>query len=218
MKKLITFFMVAVCIFLAACSGDSVTNSIYEHLEKSVELEQPFVENQQELINLDNKEHEIYEQLIELSADEMDKINELVEEAKNTIEEREALLKEELDIMGTANEEFIKVKDLVSKLKEENQKEKAEKLIATMEQRYETFQELNELSVASLNENKKLYDLFKSEELTEDELKQQIEAVNATYDKEAEISNKFNELTEQYNQEKREFYESTDLNVAFDEE
>ena len=215
MKKIILFILITAVLFLAACSGDSVTNTMYEHLEKSVELEEPFIESQQQLISLDSKEQEIYGQLIELSADEMDKVNELADEAITTINERKEILAEELTIMSEANEEFSNVKELVEKLKEDDQIEKAEKLVNTMEKRYATFKELNEISVSSLDENEKLYQLFKNEELTEEELKEQITAVNEVYDQETELSNNFNQLTEQYNQEKREFYESTDLNIVF---
>lgn len=216
MKKIILFILITAVLFLAACSGDSVTNTMYEHLEKSVELEEPFIESQQQLISLDSKEQEIYGQLIELSADEMDKVNELADEAITTINDRKEILAEELTIMSEANEEFSNVKELVEKLKEDDQIEKAEKLVNTMEKRYATFKELNEISVSSLDENEKLYQLFKNEELTEEELKEQITAVNEVYDQETELSNNFNQLTEQYNQEKREFYESTDLNIVFE--
>lgn len=216
MKKIILFILITAVLFLAACSGDSVTNTMYEHLEKSVELEEPFIESQQQLISLDSKEQEIYGQLIELSADEMDKVNELADEAITTINERKEILAEELTIMSEANEEFSNVKELVEKLKEDDQIEKAEKLVNTMEKRYATFKELNEISVSSLDENEKLYQLFKNEELTEEELKEQITAVNEVYDQETELSNNFNQLTEQYNQEKREFYETTDLNIVFE--
>jgi len=216
MRKIILFILITAVLFLAACSGDSVTNTMYEHLEKSVELEEPFIESQQQLISLDSKEQEIYGQLIELSADEMDKVNELADEAITTINDRKEILAEELTIMSEANEEFSNVKELVEKLKEDDQIEKAEKLVDTMEKRYATFKELNEISVSSLDENEKLYQLFKNEELTEEELKEQITAVNEVYDQETELSNNFNQLTEQYNQEKREFYESTDLNIVFE--
>lgn len=216
MRKIILFILITAVLFLAACSGDSVTNTMYEHLEKSVELEEPFIESQQQLISLDSKEQEIYGQLIELSADEMDKVNELADEAITTINDRKEILAEELTIMSEANEEFSNVKELVEKLKEDDQIEKAEKLVDTMEKRYATFKELNEISVSSLDENEKLYQLFKNEELSEEELKEQITAVNEVYDQETELSNNFNQLTEQYNQEKREFYETTDLNIVFE--
>src|SRR5690625_4550968 len=98
MRKIILFILITAVLFLAACSGDSVTNTMYEHLEKSVELEEPFIESQQQLISLDSKEQEIYGQLIELSADEMDKVNELADEAITTINDRKEILAEELTI------------------------------------------------------------------------------------------------------------------------
>lgn len=48
----------AACI-LVACSGDSVANKMYEHLEKSVELEQPFAEQQESFADLEEKEQEV---------------------------------------------------------------------------------------------------------------------------------------------------------------
>ncbi len=82
----------AACI-LVACSGDSVANKMYEHLEKSVELEQPFAEQQESFADLEEKEQEVYNQIIELSSDQMDEITDLSEQAITNINKRRELLK-----------------------------------------------------------------------------------------------------------------------------
>ncbi|WP_018932820.1 YkyA family protein [Gracilibacillus lacisalsi] len=202
-------------LVLVGCSGESVANDMYEHLEETVELERTFVEQQEPFTALEEEEQELYNQIIELTADEMDEITSLSEQAIDTIEERKELLQTELESMQGAEEEFSQVKEYVDELDEEP-KEIAEEMIQTMDQRYEVYQQLNEAYLSSLDQDKILYELFMDEELTEEELREQIDTVNQSYDEVMEINTEFNELTDTYNQLKEDFYKAADLNVVYE--
>ncbi|WP_058306974.1 YkyA family protein [Gracilibacillus massiliensis] len=214
MRKLL-FIAVSLTLILVGCSGESVANDMYQHLEETVEIEKTFVDQQEPFIELEQEEQDLYNQIIELSADEMDEITSLSEQAITTIDDRKELLQTELESIEAAEQEFSKVKDYVEDL-EEDPKSIANDMIQTMEERYNTYGELNEAYHASLDQDKVLYELFMDEELTEEELRSQIETVNSSYDNVSEINNQFNELTEQYNQLKEDFYESAELNVVYE--
>ncbi len=117
--------------------------------------------------------------------------------------------------MEEAEQEFSQVKDYVDDLEEEP-KEIATDMIQTMEERYNAYDQLNEAYLASLEQDKVLYELFMDEKLTEEDLRAQIDTVNNSYDKVTEINNTFNDLTDQYNQLKEEFYQSAELNVVYE--
>ncbi|SHM88404.1 YkyA family protein [Gracilibacillus kekensis] len=214
MRKLL-FIAFLLTLFLVGCSGETVANDMYNHLEETVEIEKTFVEQQEPFMELEQEEQDLYNQIIELSADEMDKITSLSEKAITTIDERKELLQTELESMEAAEQEFSQVNDYVEDL-EEDPKSIASDMIQTMEERYNTYGQLNEAYHASLDQDKVLYELFMDEELTEEDLRSQIETVNNSYDKVTEINNKFNELTDQYNQLKEDFYQSVELNVVYE--
>ncbi|MGN8645165.1 YkyA family protein [Gracilibacillus sp. HCP3S3_G5_1] len=214
MKKL---FLIGVLLgmVLVGCSGESVANEMYNHLEETVELERPFVEQQEPFTALEKEEQELYNQIIELTADEMEEITSLSEQAISTIEDRKELLQTELESMKVAEEEFSQVKEYVDDLDEEP-KEVALEMIETMEQRYEAYQHLNDAYIVSLDEDRMLYELFMDQELTEEDLRDQIDNVNQSYDNVMAINTEFNQLTDDYNQLKEEFYRAADLNVSYE--
>lgn len=207
--------MLMMTVVLIGCSGQSVAHDMYDHLEKTAELEQPFAEQQEDFANLENEEQDLYNQMIELSADEMDEINSLSEQALATIEERIELLTVEKESMEEAEAEFAKVKEIVGDL-EEDQQESANALIETMDQRYDTYKQINDAYAAALDHNTTLYELMMDEDLTEEELKDQVDVVNQAYDEIISLNDEFNEYTDTYNEQKRAFYEATDLNVSFE--
>ncbi|MGP4040448.1 YkyA family protein [Gracilibacillus sp. D59] len=214
MRRLLQFGFLLTLV-LAGCSGESAANDMYDHLEKTVELEQPFAEQQEPFQALEKEEQELYNQIIELTADQMDEITSLSEQAITTIEDRKELLQTELESMQKAEQEFSQVKEYIDDLDEEPKKI-AEEMIQTMEQRYKVYQQLNDAYLASLDQDKKLYELFMDEKLTEEELRNQIDTVNQSYDDIMEINKQFNELTDTYNQLKEDFYKAADLNVVYE--
>ncbi len=214
MKKIVLLF--ALSIILAGCSGENAADKMYEHLEKSVELEQPFADQQEPFMKLEEEDQTIYNELIELSSDEMDQIKTLQEEALTNIDKRREMLATEKESIEAAEKEFGNISEYVPELKEEVAA-KAEEMTKVMEERFSTYYKLNEAYQNSLNEDVKLYELFVKEELTEEELTEQINTVNKLYEEVLDLNNQFNELTDSYNTLKEDFYKAADLNVVFED-
>ncbi|ENH97216.1 hypothetical protein J416_07242 [Gracilibacillus halophilus YIM-C55.5] len=215
MRKLGILVTMITMLLLIGCNQESTVEKMYDHLETAVELEQPFAEKQDTFSELEERDQEIYNELIQLSADELDKIESLTGEALNNIEERKKILADEKESMKSAEEEFLKAKKLVSDLDDPLQ-ETANEMITTMEERYQTYYELNDAYMVSLEEEKALYELFQKEDLTEEELSNLINTVNQQYETLMELNDTFNELTNTYNDQKANFYQEADLNIVQD--
>ncbi|SFS59900.1 MULTISPECIES: YkyA family protein [Halolactibacillus] len=204
-------------VMLTACSGESTQEEIYQHLEKSVELEVGFVEQQQPISELEQQEQEIYQDISDLGIDQYEEIKTLADEAITTIEERETLTGNERASIDNAKEEFDKVVPLVAELEEAELKTAAETMIEEMNQRYDAFVELNEAYKTSLTLDKELYELLKQEDLEEATFSEQVDEVNAQYQVVVEKNQLFNEETDAFNEAKRQFYEQSDLNISYEE-
>ncbi|GGM20260.1 hypothetical protein GCM10011351_02610 [Paraliobacillus quinghaiensis] len=202
--------------FLAACSGESTIDDMYVHLEEAVELESDFVAQQEPLTELEEEEQALYQEISELSMEEFDQISSLADEALASIEERKEILETEASSIESAKEEFDKIEPMIEELEDESLQEKARELVDKMDERYEAYQTLHDAYATSLEYDEELYNMLKQEDVEEDAISDQIEKINAQYQLVIEANDTFNEKTEAFNQAKKTFYESTDLNVTYE--
>lgn len=213
----------AVCIivilmfFLVAC-GKSAEEKIYDHLEEAVQLEKDFEKQQSGIIDLENKEREYFDQITELGMDEFEKIKELSKQAIDSIDERGDMIKLEKASIDASREEIKKAKEIIDNLKEETVKNKAKKMYEMMMKRYQAYDELNKAYARTLKLEKDLYVLLQDEDAEQKALTEHIENLNSSYDKVIDANGTFNDYTEQYNQLKQEFYNATDMEIAFNKE
>lgn len=212
--KSIILFLIST-LFLVACSGESVEEQMYQHMEESVRLESEFVAQQEPLSELERKEQEIYQEISELSVEEFDQIKELADLAIESIEQRKELIEAELSSIENSKKEFDKIKPLVEDLDDEELKTAAIDLLDMMEERYQAYLTLHEAYQTSLNYDTELYELLKKEDLEEPEFTEQIEKVNGQYQVIIDSNGAFNDATESFNSMKREFYNLTDLNITY---
>lgn len=212
--KSIILFLIST-LFLVACSGESVEEQMYQHMEESVRLESEFVAQQEPLSELERKEQEIYQEISELSVEEFDQIKELADLAIESIEQRKELIEAELSSIENSKKEFDKIKPLVEDLDDEELKTAAIDLLDMMEERYQAYLTLHEAYQTSLNYDTELYELLKKEDLEEPEFTEQIEKVNGQYQVIIDSNGAFNDATETFNSMKREFYNLTDLNITY---
>src|SRR5690625_1134097 len=104
------FIGLVLILSLIGCSKEApITEQIYEHLEKSVELESDYAEYQEEILELEQKEQNFYDEITDLSSDEIEKIKLLASEAMEVINEREELIEKEKERIDASKEEFSKV-------------------------------------------------------------------------------------------------------------
>ncbi|TDQ42258.1 YkyA family protein [Aureibacillus halotolerans] len=218
MKSVLRTIGFAVILFtLSACSfGASTAEEMYEHLEKALELEAEFQEQQEPLVELEKEEHKIYEEMITLTTEQMDQINALSEEALATINEREERLQKEQASIQASQEEFKKVEALVADLEEENVQQSAEELVTTMEERYSTYQLLNEAYTKAIALEKEMYTMVTDENMTMEQFTEQVEKINTAYEDVSKANKTFNDLTNKYNTLKPAFYEQAGLDIVFE--
>ncbi|SEN64974.1 Putative cell-wall binding lipoprotein [Amphibacillus marinus] len=203
-------------LLLVACSGESTQEQIYEHMEESVQLEADFVAQQQPLNELEQEEQEIYEQITELGMEDFDEIVSLAQQAIESIESRKALTENELDSIQASKDEFDQIEELISDLEDESLVALTNNLVDLMEERYQAFVTLNEVYVASLEYDQELYELLMQDDLQEEAYTEQVNLINDQYQLIQEANTSFNDATDAFNEQKREFYDQSDLNITYE--
>nr|WP_285873886.1 YkyA family protein [Halalkalibacter oceani] len=200
---------------LSGC-GEKPTETVYQHLEAAVELEAPFEEQQEPLQAAEVKENELFEDIIALGISDMEKITELADEALASIDSRLAMIETEKESIERSYAEFELIKPVQDEMEDEQLSSLLEELIVAMDNRYEHYQKLYEAYVTAAKEDEALFTMLKQEDLTMEELQAQIDGVNASYEVVAKEKEQFNQYTDEYNEKKRLFYETADLEVRFE--
>jgi Putative cell-wall binding lipoprotein len=212
-RFLILLLGIVLAVSAAGCSNKTPEEESYDLLEELASIEQGYEEQHEPLQKLEAEDNEIYAQIIELGMKEMDQITSLSDEAIEGIEKREELMKKEKDSINQSRERFSEFDELIGKLSDEKAQKEAAELQDIMQQRYEDYDELYDLYLASLTEEKKLYELFKNENATRDQFETQLESVNKAYSALTEANNQYNEQTEKYNDKKMSFYNLAGIEV-----
>lgn len=200
-------------IFLLSGCGENPAETIYEHLEKAVVLEEMFKEQQAPLVEAEQKEHEIYEQIISLGIDEFDEIVRLSQEALIYVNKRYEMIDKEKSSIEAGYNEFNKITSEHLEKLDEEVVEAFNKLKETMDNRYKAYQTLYQNYKNALDLDKQLYEMLQQEDLTMEALQAHIDKINASYEEVLAAKEEFNQYTEQYNELKEEFYKKTNLNV-----
>ncbi|RKQ37992.1 hypothetical protein D8M06_00645 [Oceanobacillus halophilus] len=209
--------MIGIIVVLSGCNSETIEEKMYTHLEEAVRLEAEFEKQQNEITELERKEQQIYSQIIDLDMDEFDQITELSQEAIQIIGERAELIDLEKESIDSSESEFKETEGLIKEIKDEEVKAKAEEMFEVMEERYRSYDQLNEAYIVSLDLEKKLYEMLQQEDLEQDELTEHINNINESYQEVLEANEQFNEFTVEYNNLKKEFYEIAGIEVDFEE-
>ncbi|WP_337192761.1 YkyA family protein [Halobacillus halophilus] len=211
--------LAAAAIVMTGCSNQEPEEQIYEHLEEAVSQEETFREQQEPMVELEEKEQQLYDEIIALNMDQFDQIKEKSEEAAGIVEERRNKLELEKESIDAAKAEFDEIKSPVEDLGEENEeaRDKAQELIDVMEKRYSTYEELYSAYDEALTLDAELYEMTRKEDLKEEDLKAQVEQINESYNQVIEKNEAFNQYTDEYNTLKKELYETMELEVTYEE-
>lgn len=205
-KKFVGFILLSIVACTLASCSHNVHDEIFAHLEAALELEQEFIESQEKLNELEERDMEIYDVLMELDAVDEGRLQSLTDEALQNVSERMKLLEEERNSIIQSKEEFQKIEPLIEEVEKDAIKEKLENLFQTMMERYEAYDEVYETYVESLYLTENLYNHFKNE-AAYTVLYETLEEVNRSYEKLFKANDKFNVLTKQYNRLKQEYYD-----------
>lgn len=199
---------------LTSCWKNPVEN-VYIHLEKAVELEEPFEAQQKPLQEAERKENELFTSLIHLQLEDREKIEQLVMEVMESIDLREQLVEMEKESMDSSFEHMSEIDKHLSRLKEPLLS-KAEALVSLQKERYEAYLGLYDVYKQAIRDDRILFQMFTDEDVSLHDLQQQINIVNHLYEKINEKKERFNELTIKYNKEKRLFYEAAELDIQYE--
>lgn len=195
-------------IVFASCSKNNIHEQIYEHLEAAFQAEQVFIESQEQLLRLEERDMEIYDEIIELDEVSEERLNELTNEAIQIVKERTQFLEEERNSIMESKEHFQKIEPLLEQIEDEAEREHVKKLHETMMERYSTYDEVYETYLESLYLTESLYEHLQKE-VTYSVLHDTINEVNESYEKLFKANDQFNLLTKQYNRLKAEYYDMT---------
>lgn len=217
-KRILFILFIILIALLAACNGQSAEEKIHNHLEEAVSKEEGFENVQSEIVDLEEQEQNIYNQIIDLSMDDFDKIVELADQAIEIIDQRAEKIGEEKESIQASQEEFNEIENLISDIEEGTTKETAEAMYDKMNSRYDTYAELNDAYVKSLELEKDLYTMLKEEDLEQDKLTEHINSINESYEQVLTLNEKFNKDTQDYNELKKNFYETAGLGETNDQE
>ncbi|MBS4198802.1 YkyA family protein [Bacillus sp. FJAT-49732] len=212
MKKLHTIiFIILLAVILSACS--SAEENIYKALEATAAKEVGFEKQQEPLKKLETNEKEIFDQIMDLGMKEFEQISKLADDALANLDQREEHMKKEKDSIDESKKEFQLASEELGKLKDEKLKKQADELQGLMNKRYESYEKLFSSYMNGLQEDRKIYEIIKNEDLKLEDLEAQIEASNEAYDSVFEANKQFNEQTEKFNEAKLNFYKDAGLKV-----
>ncbi|MCM3029126.1 MULTISPECIES: YkyA family protein [unclassified Niallia] len=212
--------MIVIITSLSACKGfESSGEKMHGKLEKVVELEKEFEDQQDPLVKLEKSEQEIYANIISLGLEKMDEIKSLSDEALASVAKREEYMNKEEESIQKSKEAFKKVKPIIEDMDEDEKdlKAKAEELYNVMIDRYEVHDQLYANYTTGLKYDKELYEMFKDKDVKIDALEEQINKINEVYQKVLANNEEFNKLTKQYNEQKLDFYKKAGVEIKVEE-
>jgi hypothetical protein len=210
----IIFSIFAISFLLTGCiSKEKTTERMYKSLEKVVEAEKAFEEQQEPLVELEKQEKEIYNQIMALGMKQHEEIVGLSDEALSIIDKRRDHLQKEIDSIKDSEIEFKKAEKIKNEIEDSEQKKKASELLEIMSNRYKVHNQLTKEYSNALDSDKELYVMLKNESVSFEKLEDHVTKLNIIYQKVYDANEEFNELTAQFNEKKLEFYEEVGLNL-----
>lgn len=208
-----------IVITLIGCNKEQpVTERMYDHLEQAVTLESDYSQYQKEISELESQEQEIYEQITELTNDQFDEIQSLASDALETIKQRQEKLELEKEGIQASKDEFLKITALLEEIEEEDVKASAQEMYDQMIDRYDIYDDLYESYTNALKLEQQLYEMLQSEDTTHEETTLHIEEVNSSYEQVLTLNEAFNEAITKYNELKKDFYSTANMNVKYEED
>ncbi|WP_163103152.1 YkyA family protein [Peribacillus alkalitolerans] len=186
-------------------------------LENIVKNEKVFEKQQVPLTKLEEQEKVLYDKIIQLGMKEFDQIVKLSDEAIVNANKREEAMKKERESIQSSEEEFKKIDSIIKEIEDKETKKQAKELKKLMETRYAAHEQLFDSYMESIQKDITVYEQFKKEDLTLEELQKHIDEVNASYDEVMKTNDIYNKATDEYNREKMTFYKQAGLKVKVEE-
>lgn len=211
--NVILLVIISIIILPACAKQESPEEKIYNILENTAAKEKVFEDQQKPLVNLEKKEKAVYDQLITLGVKDYAEIVELSNQSLNTADKRKTLLEKETESIKQSETEFKKSNEIIAQLKDEGEKNLAQAMYSTMLKRYSAHDHLYNVYMTAINNDKKLYEMFKDKQTKLEELEEQVTKLNESYKLVYAANETFNERTKEYNETKLKFYKKAGLNT-----
>jgi hypothetical protein len=209
------FLLMSIVFVLSGClNRSSPEEKIFKLLENVASIESEFGKQQTPIVKLEENEKKLYDQIIQLGMKEFDQIVKLSDDAITNAHKRKEAMNKERESIIASQKEFEKLDKLIGDLKDDKLKKQAQHLKKLMTERYKSYEKLYNVYMESIEKDLAVYESFKKEDLTIDELQKSIDHVNASYDQVFKANNQYNKITAEYNNEKMDFYKNAKMDVT----
>ncbi|WML51861.1 YkyA family protein [Neobacillus sp. PS3-12] len=209
---ILPFIIIVFSTSLAGCfQQEKSAEKMYSVLEKVAVNEKDFEQAQDPLVQKEKKEKTLYDKIIELNTNQYDDKVKLSNEALTMVNDRKKYMETETKSLQQSEKEFKKVVTLKNKMDDKKLNYEANQLYDLMMDRYKAHQVLSKEYLAGVSEDQKLYQMFKNQNVTVENLEGQIKELNSIYKKIYAANNQFNRLTQQYNEKKLQFYKNAGI-------
>jgi hypothetical protein len=209
---ILPFIIIVFSTSLSGCfQQEKSAEKMYSVLEKVAVNEKDFEQAQDPLVQKEKKEKTFYDKIIELNTNQYDDKVKLSNEALIMVNDRKKYMETETKSLQQSEKEFKKVVTLKNKMDDKKLNDEANQLYDLMMNRYKAHQVLSKEYLAGVSADQKLYQMFKNQNVTVENLEGQIKELNSIYKNIYAANNQFNRLTQQYNEKKLQFYKNAGI-------
>ena len=176
-------------------------------MEKSAEFENNFAANQTDLYETRKNAQLVYIDLISLDINDKDIINQKIDKANTYTKKQQKLLEEAEENFQKAYKKSVTIEKNIKKIKDEDQKNQASKLITIMNERKELIDTFFEDYRENLELQNTFYRHLEDEKFSFENLDEQINDINKRSQDMGEIIQQFNQYTQQYIEVENDYYQ-----------
>jgi ABC-type transporter Mla subunit MlaD len=209
LNRLLAFAIVlSFTVFLTGCHSDEKqADKIHKIMEKSAEFENKFAANQTDLSETRKNAQLVYIDLVSLDINDKDIINQKIDRANTYTKKQLKLLEETEENFQKAYKKSATIEKNIKKIKDDDQKNQASKLITIMNERKKLIDTFFEDYHKNLELQNTFYRHLKDEKFSLENLDEQIKDINKRSQDMGEIIQQFNQYTKQYIEVENDYYQ-----------
>lgn len=207
MNRLRAFAIIlSVIVFLSGCqSDDRQTAKIQKIIEESTSFENHFTENLSDLFTMKKTAQSVYIELIDLNINDTDSIRQKIKKAQTYTKEQQSLKVEAEENFQKAYQNAITIEKPIKKLKNKDQKNKAEKLFNILNERQKIMDSFFKDYHHLLDLQHTFYQHLANENFHLENLNDLIQQINERNQNMNEYIQQFNQYTKQYIEAEKDF-------------
>jgi Putative cell-wall binding lipoprotein len=209
LNRLLAFVIVlSFTVLLSGCHSDEKQAAkIHKIMKEAAEFENDSAANQRDLYETRKNAQLIYNDLISLDINDKDIINQKIEEANTYMKKQQKLLEEAEENFQKAYKKSATIEKNIKKVKDEEQKNQAIKLLTIMNERKRLIDTFFEDYHENLELQNTFYSHLEDEKVNLDNLDGQISDINKRSQDMGEIIQEFNQYTQQYIEVENDYYQ-----------